>query len=120
MCGIAGLYHASGATPDLEVLRRMVAALEHRGPDGTGFHVEQGVGLGHARLSIIDLSRGAQPIHNETKDVWITYNGEVFNYVELRRLLEARGHRLCTGTDTEVSVHLYGVRGRRCWAAWSG
>jgi len=113
MCGIAGLYHASGATPDLEVLRRMVAALEHRGPDGTGFHVEQGVGLGHARLSIIDLSRGAQPIHNETKDVWITYNGEVFNYVELRRMLEARGHRFYTSTDTEVIVHLYEELGDR-------
>jgi len=113
MCGIAGLYHASGETPDLEVLQRMVSALGHRGPDGTGFHVEHGIGLGHARLSIIDLDGGAQPIHNESKDVWITYNGEVFNYLELRRMLEARGHRFYTNTDTEVIVHLYEELGDR-------
>src|SRR5690606_23279318 len=113
MCGMAGRYHASSETPDLEVLQRMVSALGHRGPDGTGFHVEHGIGLGHARLSIIDLDGGAQPIHNESKDVWITYNGEVFNYVELRRMLEARGHRLYTSTDTEVIVHLYEELGDR-------
>src|SRR5690606_12828851 len=113
MCGMAGRYHASSETPDLEVLQRMVSALGHRGPDGTGFHVEHGIGLGHARLSIIDLDGGAQPIHNESKDVWITYNGEVFNYLELRRMLEARGHRFYTNTDTEVIVHLYEELGDR-------
>lgn len=113
MCGIAGLYRASGETPDLEVLQRMVSVIGHRGPDGTGFHIEQGVGLGHARLSIIDLGGGAQPIHNEEKTVWITYNGEIFNYVELRRMLEDRGHRFYTSTDTEVIVHLYEELGDR-------
>jgi asparagine synthase (glutamine-hydrolysing) len=89
------------------MLERMVAAIRHRGPDGAGFHVEPGLGLGHARLSIIDLAGGAQPVHNEDQTVWISYNGEVFNYVELRRMLESRGHRFYTHTDTEVIVHLY-------------
>jgi asparagine synthase (glutamine-hydrolysing) len=113
MCGIAGLQTASGETPDPELLRRMVAAIRHRGPDGTGFHAEPGIGLGHARLSIIDLGGGAQPIHNETQDIWITYNGEIFNYIELRRMLEQRGHRFYTSTDTEVIVHLYEELGDR-------
>ena len=93
--------------PTATMLQRMVSAIRHRGPDGSGFHVEPGVGLGHARLSIIDLAGGAQPVHNEDQTVWISYNGEVFNYVELRRMLEQRGHRFYTNTDTEVIVHLY-------------
>lgn len=108
MCGIAGIHlDAAQATPDRATLERMVAAIRHRGPDGSGFHVEPGLGLGHARLSIIDLAGGAQPVHNEDSTVWISYNGEVFNYVELRRMLEQRGHRFYTQTDTEVIVHLY-------------
>lgn len=114
MCGIAGIaLLASRQTPDPAVLARMVGAIGHRGPDGTGFHSEPGVGLGHARLSILDLGGGAQPIHNEDETVWITYNGEVFNYIELRRLLEQRGHRFYTHTDTEVIVHLYEELGDR-------
>lgn len=85
----------------------MIRALRHRGPDGYGFHVEDGVGLAHARLSIIDLATGDQPIHNERRDVWTVFNGEIFNYVELRRDLEAQGHRFYTQSDTEVIVHLY-------------
>ncbi len=89
----------------------MVAALGHRGPDGMGTHLEAGIALGHARLSIIDVSGGAQPVHNEDETVWISYNGEVFNYLALREALEARGHRFYTRTDTEVIVHLYEERG---------
>jgi len=112
MCGIAGIHlDAPEASPQPDLLQRMVSAIRHRGPDGTGFRVESGVGLGHARLSIIDLAGGAQPVHNEDQTVWITYNGEVFNYVELRRMLEQRGHRFYTNTDTEVIVHLYEERG---------
>jgi asparagine synthase (glutamine-hydrolysing) len=108
MCGLAGIHmDDKTAIADGAALARMVAAINHRGPDGKGFHSEPGVGLGHARLSIIDLGGGAQPIHNEDSTVWITYNGEVFNYVELRRMLESRGHRFYTRTDTEVIVHLY-------------
>ncbi len=108
MCGLAGIHLDSPeASPDADMLQRMVAAIRHRGPDGTGFHLEPGVGLGHARLSIIDLEGGAQPVHNEDQSIWISYNGEVFNYIELRRMLEQRGHRFYTHTDTEVIVHLY-------------
>ena len=108
MCGIAGIHlDTREATPDAAVLARMVAAIRHRGPDGDGYHVEPGLGLGHARLSIIDLAGGAQPVHNEDRTVWISYNGEVFNYLELREMLERRGHRFYTRTDTEVIVHLY-------------
>src|SRR5690606_4484221 len=99
------------AIPDRVILDRMIAAIGHRGPDGTGQRIEPGVGLGHARLSIIDLGGGAQPIHNEDETIWISYNGEVFNYLELRRSLERKGHKFYTNTDTEVIVHLYEERG---------
>lgn len=108
MCGIAGFsgpdVAAATARPQLE---RMIRTLAHRGPDGYGFHAEDGIGLAHARLSIIDLATGDQPIHNPRRDVWTVFNGEIFNYVELRRDLEARGHRFYTHSDTEVIVHLY-------------
>jgi asparagine synthase (glutamine-hydrolysing) len=114
MCGIAGILAVDPqCVPERESLERMVRSIAHRGPDGAGFHLEPGVGLGHARLSIIDLSGGAQPIHNEDQTVWITYNGEVFNYIELRETLEQRGHRFYTQTDTEVLVHLYEEKGER-------
>lgn len=114
MCGIAGISLVDPQRrPDVALLERMVGAIGHRGPDGTGFHSEPGIGLGHARLSIIDLGGGRQPIHNEDQTVWITYNGEVFNYIELRRMLEQRGHHFYTSTDTEVIVHLYEELGDR-------
>jgi len=107
MCGIAGIYFNDARTPEAARLERMVGAIPHRGPDGTGYHIEPGVGLGHARLSIIDLGGGAQPIHNGDETTWITYNGEVFNYIELRAELIARGHKFRTQSDTEVIVHAY-------------
>jgi len=114
MCGIAGtLYFDAQRAPERSRLERMVQAIAHRGPDGDGYHIEPGVGLGHARLSIIDIGGGAQPIHNGKQTVWITYNGEIFNYIELRQFLEARGHRFYTHTDTEVIVHLYEELGDR-------
>jgi asparagine synthase (glutamine-hydrolysing) len=114
MCGIAGVYLAArDRVPERSRLERMIQAISHRGPDGAGFHVEPGIGLGHARLSIIDLGGGAQPIHNEDETVWISYNGEVFNYIELRRFLEERGHSFYTHSDTEVIVHLYEELGDR-------
>lgn len=85
----------------------MVAMLHHRGPDGTGFYTDDHIGLAHARLSIIDLEGGRQPIHNEDTTVWVVFNGEIFNYVELREELERLGHRFYTHTDTEVIVHAY-------------
>jgi asparagine synthase (glutamine-hydrolysing) len=108
MCGVVGIVPLDGhATPEREILQRMVAAIRHRGPDDEGYYVASGVGLGHARLSIIDVQGGRQPIHNEDKSIWITYNGEIFNYIELRQDLETRGHRFYTETDTEVIVHMY-------------
>jgi asparagine synthase (glutamine-hydrolysing) len=108
MCGIAGIVAAEASeTPDRARLERMIAVLRHRGPDGFGFHATPGVGLAHARLSIIDLKTGDQPIRNESGSVWVVFNGEIFNYVELRRRLESAGHRFYTQSDTEVIVHAY-------------
>jgi len=108
MCGIAGIVpSAQTEVPERARLERMIGILRHRGPDGFGFHVAPGIGLAHARLSIIDLATGAQPIRNETGSVWVVLNGEIFNYLDLRRRLEAAGHRFYTQSDTEVLVHAY-------------
>ena len=108
MCGIVGTLHFSSPTkPDESLLRFMMAKIAHRGPDGQGVFLEEGIALGHVRLSIIDLSGGAQPIHNEDQSVWVVFNGEIFNFVELRDELVKKGHQFYTRTDTEVIVHLY-------------
>ena len=108
MCGLAGFLGTDVADAQVHaLLERMIHTLAHRGPDGYGYHVAPGVGLAHARLSIIDLSGGAQPIHNPMQTVWTVFNGEIFNYIELRAELEALGHRFYTHSDTEVIVHLY-------------
>src|SRR5688500_5471563 len=100
MCGITGILCSDPHRLFEEWrLERMVRSISHRGPDGEGLYAEPGVALGHARLSIIDIQGGAQPIHNEDRSIWITYNGEVFNYLELRRYLEEAGHRFYTRTD---------------------
>jgi asparagine synthase (glutamine-hydrolysing) len=114
MCGIAGILGLSAeAGPRKGELRAMAAQLRHRGPDGEGFWAGGPVGLAHRRLSIIDLRSGAQPIHNEDSSVWVVFNGEIFNYVELRRDLVHRGHHFYTQSDTEVLVHLYEEHGTR-------
>jgi asparagine synthase (glutamine-hydrolysing) len=108
MCGIAGILALEGGLPPRDdELRAMARQLRHRGPDGEGFWRDAGIGLAHTRLSIIDLQGGAQPIGNEDESVQVVFNGEIFNYVELRKELEGRGHRFSTKTDTEVIVHLY-------------
>ncbi len=106
MCGIAGLF-STQRPPQAEPLRRMIGALHHRGPDGQGLHIDGPIGLAHARLAIIDLEGGAQPLSNEDGRIWVTFNGEIFNYIELREELLAAGHRFATASDTEVLVHLY-------------
>lgn len=108
MCGIAGIINLSstGSIPDRTLLH-MAAMLDHRGPDDHGIFRGDGFGLAHTRLSIIDLDGGHQPIHNEDRTVWVVFNGEIFNYLELRKVLESKGHRFYTHTDTEVIVHLY-------------
>ena len=107
MCGIAGWWSPDGGPIDQAGLGRMTRALAHRGPDGEGFLIEPGIGLGHRRLSIIDPAGGAQPIANEDESVHVVFNGEIFNYLELRDALEARGHVFRTRSDTETLVHLY-------------
>jgi len=112
MCGIAGIVDLRvGNAPSEAELSHMISQLRHRGPDGYGFHRDGAVGLAHARLSIIDLSGGSQPIHNEDRTVWVVFNGEIFNYIELRADLEKAGHRFYTHSDTEVIVHLYEQHG---------
>lgn len=114
MCGIAGiLARASAAMPERRELAAMIGCLSHRGPDGTGFLVDGPAGLAHSRLAIIDVAGGDQPIFNEDRSVAVVFNGEIFNYVELRAELESRGHRFSTRSDTEVLVHLYEDLGER-------
>ncbi len=106
MCGIAGIIDIIGQRPiDQGLLHRMTDRLAHRGPDGSGFHTSPGVGLGHRRLAIIDVSGGRQPLFNEDGAVSITFNGEIYNYQELMIDLERRGHQFRTRSDTEVIVH---------------
>lgn len=107
MCGIVGQARADGGRPDPELLARMCAALEHRGPDARGIHVHEGVGLGIQRLRVIDLLGGDQPIFNEDRSVAVVLNGEIYNYRELRAELQSRGHRFATAGDTETIAHLY-------------
>lgn len=107
MCGIAGIATQNTGTIAIEQLSRMAAAIRHRGPDGYGFYVGQNVGFAHVRLSIVDVAGGAQPLTNEDGQIVVTYNGEVYNHVELRRELESRGHSFRTRCDTEVLVHAY-------------
>ena len=113
MCGIAGLLSPAGRRPPAEdELRRMIGALSHRGPDGEGVYRDApagqaAIGLAHSRLAIGDLAGGPQPLANEDDSVWVVFNGEIFNHVELRAELMARGHRFRTQSDTEVLVHLY-------------
>ena len=107
MCGIAGYLSLNGAPVDREPMTRMVAALKHRGPDAQTVHLDGAVALGHARLSIIDLAGGHQPLFNEDRSVSVVCNGEIYNYRELREQLVRHGHRFRTGSDCEVLTHLW-------------
>jgi asparagine synthase (glutamine-hydrolysing) len=108
MCGIAGFYQFQASTEaQSEVLCRMLTRIRHRGPDESGIYLDEHLGLGSVRLSIIDLSSGTMPLSNEDGRYWIVFNGEIFNYLELKADLEKKGHRFRTHSDTEVIVHLY-------------
>src|SRR4051794_17958118 len=96
MCGIAGFVNREGIKADRSIVERMTATLAHRGPDGDGFHCEGPVALGHRRLLIIDVAGGSQPMSNEDDSVWVTYNGELYNELEIRHELEVKGHRYRT------------------------
>jgi len=114
MCGIVGLRGREGETVDAASVRRMCATIVHRGPDDEGIYTCGPCGLGMRRLSIIDLAGGRQPIHNEDRSVHVVFNGEIYNFPELRRELEGRGHQFYTHSDTEVIVHLYEEMGADC------
>jgi asparagine synthase (glutamine-hydrolysing) len=121
MCGIVGLFSDDRTHRfDEQLLRRMNDAQAHRGPDGAGIHIEPGIGLGHRRLAIIDLSAGKQPLYNEDESVVVVFNGEIYNFVALRRELEALGHRFATNSDTEVIVHGWEAWGERCVERFRG
>ena len=115
MCGIAGIVSAEPEDRiEAATIHRMCDAIVHRGPDDEGIFVKDGAGLGMRRLSIIDLAGGHQPVFNEDRSVWVVFNGEIYNFPELRQELESRGHRFYTHTDTEVIVHLYEEMGADC------
>ena len=114
MCGIAGVVGRRGETIDAADVHRMCQTILHRGPDDEGVYAHGPAGLGMRRLSIIDLAGGKQPIHNEDRTVWVVFNGEIYNFPELRRELEGRGHEFYTHSDTEVIVHLYEEMGADC------
>ncbi|WP_243362301.1 asparagine synthase (glutamine-hydrolyzing) [Fundidesulfovibrio terrae] len=114
MCGIAGIIAPAGATPGRETLAAMASAIAHRGPDGEGFFTRGRAGLAHRRLAIIDLATGDQPMCNEDGSLWIVFNGEIYNHLDLRRDLEAKGHRFATASDTEAILHAFEEYGPAC------
>lgn len=120
MCGICGVYSFDHATPPLGLLRTMSATIAHRGPDDEGYHTDGPAGLAMRRLSIIDLTTGHQPISNEDGTIWIVYNGEIYNYPELRKELEHRSHRFATRSDTETVIHAYEEWGIDCLPRFNG
>jgi asparagine synthase (glutamine-hydrolysing) len=116
MCGISGISnYKTGRPVEPSCLRLMTDLISHRGPDGEGHHIDCDLGLGHRRLSIIDLEGGRQPMSNEDGTVWIVFNGEIYNYPSLRNELESHGHKFRTNSDTEAIVHLYEHAGESCF-----
>ena len=120
MCGIAGILSRQAPPPSVEQLAAMAASLSHRGPDEFGVYRDSSMGLAHARLSIIDISAGKQPLCNEDGSLWVVFNGEIFNYVELREELLALGHVFRTRSDTEVIVHAFEAWGERAFDRFNG
>jgi asparagine synthase (glutamine-hydrolysing) len=120
MCGIAGLVGFDGRRPDAAMLRQMIRAIAHRGPDAAETFHDDHVGLAHARLSIIDHSGGGQPMSNENGSLWVTFNGEIFNFVELRAELIGLGHKFASQSDTEVILHAYREWGESCVRHFNG
>jgi asparagine synthase (glutamine-hydrolysing) len=121
MCGICGIFEPGRETPfEVPFLKRMANTLRHRGPDDEGYYTSAGIGLGHRRLSIIDVNGGHQPLSNEDGTVWIAFNGEIYNFEDLNQRYLSSGHRLKTRCDTETIVHLYEELGEACFAELRG
>src|ERR1035437_8519351 len=121
MCGIAGLVRKNGDSVDHEVLAAMTRLALHRGPDGEGRYVHKNLGLGHTRLAIIDLSTAAdQPMYSTDRRLTIVFNGEIYNYLELREELKQLGHKFATRADTEVILEAYAEWGSECVQRFNG
>jgi asparagine synthase (glutamine-hydrolysing) len=121
MCGICGVFHFDGQSPSRQILSAMTNSLRHRGPDAGGTHIKGAVGLGHRRLAVIDLSeRGRQPMSIEDDSIWITYNGEIYNYIDIKHALESLGHIFHSESDTEVILHAYKEWGIDCLEHFNG
>ncbi len=120
MCGIAGLVDLRPCRDEADALKRICARMAHRGPDGDGVHVDGPVALAHRRLSIIDLAGGVQPMSNQDGSIWVTFNGEIYNFEELKRELCSHGHRFVTRSDTEVLLHAYERWGQECVERFRG
>jgi len=121
MCGICGIVNITkGPPPDIELITRMMGRLRHRGPDSSGYYRDSRALIGHTRLEIIDLETGAQPMSNEDDSVWITFNGEIFNYIELASELLDLGHNFKTKSDTEVIIHAYEEWGTSSFERFNG
>lgn len=120
MCGIVGQIRRDQRNVERDLIQHMCAALEHRGPDSRGLHISENVGLGIQRLRVIDIETGDQPVYNEDGSIVVVFNGEIYNYRELRAQLQSRGHTLATGGDTEVIVHLYEEEGPACVCSLDG
>lgn len=119
MCGIAGILSFRDA-PDRDLICSMIGRLSHRGPDSSGYYRDRWIALGHSRLSIIDTAGGAQPLANEDGTVWVSFNGEIFNYLELAAELRTLGHRFRTVSDTEVIVHAWEEWGPDAFERFNG
>jgi asparagine synthase (glutamine-hydrolysing) len=119
MCGIVGYINRNNSA-ETPLTARMLSRIQHRGPDECGIYTNQNVSFGSVRLSIIDLVNGQQPLPNEDLNLWITFNGEIFNYKELKVELERKGHKFRTQSDTEVIVHLYEEYGENCLSKLNG
>ena len=120
MCGIAGIVSSNNKNIDKELVHKMTDLLYHRGPDGYGFHFDEGIGFGHRRLSIIDIDGGHQPMSDSEKTIWVTYNGEIYNFKLLREQLKAKGHRFRTDCDTEVIIYAYKEWGKNAFLRFDG
>jgi len=115
MCGIAGIWNLNSEPVSREAIKKMVNTMVHRGPDDEGLYINGGLGLGHRRLSIIDPSqRGHQPMSNEDGRIWIVFNGEIYNYRQLNKIVLSKGHKICSNCDTETIIHLYEEYGEDC------
>ena len=120
MCGIAGIVCSNNKNIEKKLVHKMTDLISHRGPDGYGYYFSEGVGFGHRRLSIIDIDGGSQPMSDKQKLIWLTYNGEIYNFKDLRRELINKGYTFQTNCDTEVVIYAYKEWGEDAFSHFNG